>query len=444
LRAAIRPSGSAQPEWPYLIGGLVFSDLACVLLAIGVVTWLRSLPALGGHRPEDDLAFSLLVLPVFSVIFLAQGLYDRQNLLGGTREYAAVVRGCSYGLIAVAFISIGLRRTLSREWLVLSWMLAIVFVGTSRFAIRRLAYSLRRRGRFTVRALVVGANADSVAVARLLEQRGSGVRVVGFLDDYTPTGSAVTAGLTVIGTPSALMPVAKRMGVHEAIVVPQALPWETLEGVLAEVTSSANGVRVHLSAGFYDLLTTGVQLSYRNHIPLLTLNKARLAGFESLFKRSLDCVVAGALGIALLPVVGLTAVRLRLAGARPILERRRVIGRSGQREFGQLSFVSHPVVRSEFIRKLPGLINVLLGDLSLVGPRPVGVDERSATRVPAPVPGLRPGLTGPWRQVKDPAEQALLDLYYVRNYSIWLDLQVLFRRAMVRLPRRPRWRTRAV
>ena len=64
MRAAIRPSGSAQPEWRYLIGGLVFSDLACVLLAIGVVTWLRSLPALGGHRPEDDLSFSLLVLPV--------------------------------------------------------------------------------------------------------------------------------------------------------------------------------------------------------------------------------------------------------------------------------------------------------------------------------------------------------------------------------------------
>jgi lipopolysaccharide/colanic/teichoic acid biosynthesis glycosyltransferase len=420
----------------------VFSDLACVLLAMAMVTWLRSLPALGAHPAEDDLAFSLLVLPVFGVIFLGQGLYHRQNLLGGTREYAAVARGCSYGLIAVTFVSIALRRPLSREWLVLSWMLAIVFVGTARFGIRRLAYSLRRRGRFTVRALVVGANADSVSVARLLEQRGSGVRVVGFLDDYTPTGSAVTGGLRVLGTPSALTQVAKRTGAHEVIVVPQALPWETLQGLLAEVTSAPNGVRVHLSAGFYDLLTTGVRLSYRNHVPLLTLNKARLVGFESLVKRSLDCVAAGALGIALLPIVGVITVRLRLAGARPILKRRRVIGCSG-RQFSQLSFISHRITRSEFVRKLPGLINVLVGDLSLVGPRPVGVDEWSATGVPTPFPSLRPGLTGPWRQVKDPAEQALLDLYYIRSYSIWLDLQVLFRRATVRLPGRRRWRAGA-
>ena len=85
MRAAIRPSGSAQPEWRYLIGGLVLSDLACVLLAMGVVTWLRSLPAVAARPPEDDLTFSLLVLPVFSVIFWAQGLYDRRKLLGGTR-----------------------------------------------------------------------------------------------------------------------------------------------------------------------------------------------------------------------------------------------------------------------------------------------------------------------------------------------------------------------
>ena len=413
----------------------MFSDLACVLLAMGAVTWLRSLPALGQHPPEDDLGFSLLVLPVFGLIFWAQGLYRRQNLLGGTREYAAVVRGCSYGLIAVILISIGLRRTASREWLVLTWLLAIVFVGSARFAIRRFAYGLRRHGRFTVRALVVGADADSVAVARLLGLRGSGMRVVGFLDDYTPTGSAMAGGLKVLGTPSALAQVAKRTGAQEAIVVPQALPWETVQSLLAEVTSAPNGIRVHLSAGFYDLLTAGVQLSYRNHVPLLTLNKARLTGFESLFKRSLDCVAAGALGVALLAVVGVTAFRLRRAGASPILERRRVLGISG-REFDQLSFISHPFTRSELIRKLPGLVNVLLGDLSLVGPRPVGVDERSATRARAPFPGLRPGLTGPWRQAKDPAEQALLDLYYIRSYSIWLDLQVLFRRAIVRLPRR--------
>ena len=83
--------------------------------------------------------------------------------------------------------------------------------------------------------------------------------------------------------------------------------------------------------------------------------------------------------------------------------------------------------------KLPGLVNVLRGQLSLVGPRPIAADDHGTSARGTSILSVRPGLTGPWRQVKDVNEQALLDLYYIRSYSVWLDLQVLFRRITSRL-----------
>src|SRR5207247_7127694 len=87
---------------------------------------------------------------------------------------------------------------------------------------------------------------------------------------------------------------------------------------------------------------------------------------------------------------------------------------------------------SNLLAKLPGLLNVLRGQLSLVGPRPL-TEAETRTLPSMPLTTIQPGLTGPWRQAADPTEQATLDVYYVRSYSVWLDIAVLFERAMFRL-----------
>ena len=103
------------------------------------------------------------------------------------------------------------------------------------------------------------------------------------------------------------------------------------------------------------------------------------------------------------------------------------------RSFRLLAFPPDLAVRSELVRKLPGLWNVLAGQLSIVGPRPLpaGGDLAGSAALQ-----IRPGLTGLWRQAEDHTEQDVLDVYYVRNYSLWLDLQILFARCLSRL-RRP-------
>jgi lipopolysaccharide/colanic/teichoic acid biosynthesis glycosyltransferase len=414
-------------DWLVLRAALAISDALCLLAAFAIASWLASQPALGGHNVDDHRIFILLMLPVLFAIFLTQGLYQRDNLLGGTREYAAVLRACTYGLVALTLASFALRRQVSREWLVLFWAAAALLTGSARFALRRLAYTLRRRGYLTRRAILVGADQDSVALAMHLATPGSGIEVVGFLDEYLPAGSVLGGNLRVLGRPTALRQLAAKTQANEVIVVPQALPWEALQTLMTNAVASANGLPVHLSAGFYDLLTTSVRLSEQNHVPLLTVNKAVLTPFEQVFKLALDYGLSTALLILFSPALLVTAVTARMRGIDHVLERRRVIGRHGIR-FDQLSFSAAAVSRWEFLRKLPGLLNVFGGDLSLVGPRPISESEAHTSSRRAKILTIRPGLTGPWRQADDPEEQALLDLYYIRSYSLWVDLHVLIGR----------------
>jgi len=90
-------------------------------------------------------------------------------------------------------------------------------------------------------------------------------------------------------------------------------------------------------------------------------------------------------------------------------------------------------MRSGFVRRLPSLLNVLAGQMSIVGPHPTTAGNGSVLEQSGHLRALRPGLTGLWRQTEDAAEQLLLDLQYLRSYSVWLDLQILFDRIKVRL-----------
>jgi lipopolysaccharide/colanic/teichoic acid biosynthesis glycosyltransferase len=412
-------------DWRLLTAALLLSDLAAMLVAFylaSLVVWKRGVGINGGN--DSDWLIAVMV-PVLVLLFYWGGLYDPANLLVGAREFGGVFRSSAYGLVLLTLITFVLRWPLSRSWAVLSWAFLTLFVIAARFLIRRVAAFARNHGRLIDRALVVGVDEESVALAEQVNQRGSGMEVVGLLDDYVPAGTELPGGLRVVGTSSALLQVAHRMHVRDAIISPRALPWETLRELVTTSTAHANGLRLHLSAGLYDLLTAGVRFAERNHVPLLTLRKARLSTTERVLKGTLDVSLATVLMVALAPVVGVMMLWQLAHGSRLVIEREPVLGRNGQ-PFKLLRFRSTEPFHSSLIAKFPGLVNVLRGELSLVGPQPAAV----ATSVP---PAIQPGLTGPWRQAIDPAEQSTLDLYYVRSYSVWLDIAVLYERAMVRL-----------
>jgi len=417
-------------DWAWLTVTLVASDLGGVLLAFWLAAALVWRAGVGINGGNDSDWLVVVMVPVLGLIFFAQGLYEPDNLLTGAREFAGVFRASSYGLLAITVITFVLRWPLSRSWTVASWALMTGLVIALRFGIRRVAAALRRRGRLTERAVIVGADEDSIALAQQVNQPGSGMRVVGILDDYIPTGTELPGGLRVVGTSSSLMETTSRLQVHDAIIAPQALPWETLQDLILVSATRANGLQVHLSAGFYDMLTAGVRFSERSHVPLLTLRKARLSPVERAVKAVLDRGLATILLLGLSPALLVMLAWQRRDAGRPLLDRRRVLGARGA-AFDLLSFHSSAPFASNLLAKLPGLLNVLRGQLSLVGPRPIS--EAEARTLTMPLTAIQPGLTGPWRHGADPTEQATLDVYYVRSYSVWLDIAVLFERAMVRL-----------
>jgi exopolysaccharide biosynthesis polyprenyl glycosylphosphotransferase len=223
-----------------------------------------------------------------------------------------------------------------------------------------------------------------------------------------------------------------------------------------------------MSSGLFELVTTGLAIKELAYVPLIGVNRVRLAGPERVMKAAVDYGLTLAGLVALAPVFLLIALVVKLDSPGPVFYRRRVMGLNG-RQFNALKFrtmhtdgdailraspggaalldelaTTHKIkgdpriTRSGwFLRKysldeLPQLFNVLRGDMSLVGPRMISPPELEAYGQWAMnLLTVRPGLTGLWqvsgRSDVPYEERVRLDMFYIRNYSLWLDLQLIFR-----------------
>lgn len=411
----------------------------------------------GGNGDSDvSLAFLLPGAALSLALMLAAGLYRVDDLFGGHREYAGVLRACTFSAFAVLFFAFLLDVELSRGALILSWGFTSVLAGSGRFVFRRVINLRRRSGRFVRRALIAGTDEHAVALAERLASPGSGWHIVGFLDDYQPIGTSVTDGLAVLGDPCAAAVIAERLGASDVILVPHAVSWEAQRDLL-ELAAASDRLSLQLAPGLYHLLAAGARPLEANYVPLLSIERLRITGFDSTLKAALDYGIS----LAALPVLGATLglllVAARVSGGGPVIERRPALGLHS-RPFDLLLLAPPPRNESPSgaagwvwrrrrdaaesrLSKLPILLNVLCGRMSLVGPRALlaasGLPQHPSTPTLLLV---RPGLTGPCHPEGErwsAEEQAIPDVAYVRNYSLWLDLRLLFQ-SLLRMLRRER------
>ncbi|MDY7042424.1 MAG: sugar transferase, partial [Chloroflexota bacterium] len=372
----------ANPLWPYYA---VYSSTFYFQLVVGLIpTWL--------------------------ILFAIYGLYDPRKLLGGVEEYARVVNACTIGIVAVlsySFFFRGLDQDISRGWLLVAWALSLPIAVMGRFAFRRFIYYMRRHGFLHTRTLVVGANDEGRLIVRQWSANPSaGVSVLGFVDDHTSLGTTIE-GRPVLGNCKALKTLVKRLKVDELVVVPTAVERETLLEIYRTLGTN-NGVQVRLSPGLYELFTTGVQVQEVGFVPLVSLNKLRITGADAVLKAVLDYGLAIPALILLAPVFLMIALLVKLGSPGPAIYRRRVVG-TGGREFGAFKFRTmradaddylkqHPelaeelkrtgklkndpritrlgrILRATSLDELPQLFNVLMGQMSLVGPRMISPPE---------------------------------------------------------------------
>jgi exopolysaccharide biosynthesis polyprenyl glycosylphosphotransferase len=441
-------------------------DVLCIVGSM-IAAYLVRFELLNYYAPFSSELYMRLVLAaalVWPIMFAAFRLYSFERLFGGLQEYSGVFNACTagvVGLILYGFVDRGLEDSISRGWIALVWFFSTASVVLVRFGYRRLVYALREQGILVRRALIVGVNEEGEAVAaQLCASPRAGMKVVGFVEPAQ--GQAVAADLPVVGGLKDLSGLAEKLAIDELIVIPTALKREELLGIYRDLGTD-DKLHIRLSSGLYELFTTGIQIKEAGFIPLVSLNQIRITDLDALIKATVDYVGALFGIVVLAPVFLLVAFLVRLDSQGPVVHRRGVVGLHGRR-FDAYKFrtmitgadaylAAHPQLLEEwekngkiendpritrvgqFLRRysldeLPQLVNVLKGEMSLVGPRMITPGElRHFGRWQHNLLTVKPGLTGLW-QISGRAdlsyeERVQMDMRYIRNYTVWLDLQIL-------------------
>lgn len=455
---------------------LVLSDALMVALAFIAAYSLRfplgfALVSDVPQEPSKYLRLVLILIPLWLMLFWLMRLYDSRYLLGGTTEYSKAVNACTSGMMLVVlagFLVDDPESRIARAWLVYAWLLSIVFVCAGRLLLRRIAYRLRRHGFFVARTVIVGVNAEAMALAeQLRNSQGSGMAIVGFIDPQMGVPEEQRQhrylGLPVLGDLESLPEVVQLRGIEEVVIATTALTREQMMQIAGRIVALPN-IAMRLSSGLYEIFTTGMHVTTRNFVPLMSLNRLRLDAIELASKTILDYTIILLSLPFLLPLFLLIAALVKVDSPGPVFYRRRVHGIGGK-EFDALKFRSMVVNGDEILEQrpdlkaelaanhklkddpritrmgkllrrtsldeLPQLINVLLGQMSLVGPRMISPAEKEEYgQMQHNLFTVKPGLTGLWqvsgRSDLSYVERVQIDMHYIRNYSIWLDLQILF------------------
>lgn len=456
-----------QQEQRILIARLLFTDALVVILsfviAYAVRFWLGFSFFDEGTIKPGFYAFVVgALVPAYLAIFHIYGLYNRAHLLGGTTEYARVFNAVTTGLLLVIFISfVQPDFVVARGWLLLAWGLMVVLGITSRFVMRRVIYAQRRSGHFVDRTLIVGANPEGVAVAEQLQHApSSGAQIIGFVDEYLPVGSEPLPGMAVLGGFNTFTSLVTMQEIDTVVIASTGIPRKQLLSIYSGIETIPN-TEVRLASGLFEMLTTGVSVRDEGHVPLIVLNKTRITGIHLFCKSVLDTVIAATALIVLSPLFAILAILIKRDSPGPVIYRRRVVGQGkctfdafklrtmhieGDKlltpeqkqeleEHGKLKEDPRVTRVGAFIRRysideLPQLMNVLRGEMSLIGPRMITSKElEKFGKWQHNLATVKPGLTGLWqvsgRSDLSYEDRVRLDMYYIRNHTIWLDIQIL-------------------
>jgi Undecaprenyl-phosphate glucose phosphotransferase len=397
------------------------------------------------------------ILPLWFVLFRGRGLYEAQRTSSLWREASQVLGATAIGVSVLVVATFFFRSYFySRAVVLLFFGLSFVSVTSSRLTIREFLRVLRRRGYNLRYALVVGGGElAGQVIERIHAHREAGLRVIGVLCDDPGRSGRSIVGVPVFAGTEQIKQVLQRHPVQQVLI---ALPKEDahrLEKILADLDDET--VSIRLVPDLLHVLTLRSSVEDLDGLPMINLRESPLVGWAAVGKRALDIVASGAALLLAAPLLAVIALAIRLTAGRPIFYAQERMGLDG-RVFRMLKFrtmvsdaeaESGPVwtvpddprrtglgafLRRTSLDELPQLWNVLRGDMSLVGPRP----ERPVfiEQFRREIPGymlrhkVKAGLTGwaqvhGWRGNTSLHERVEHDIYYIQNWSLGLDLQIL-------------------
>lgn len=445
------------------VAGLTFAFLVTELLVAG---------ATRQSAPDWRALLFVLVLPAWMIAAKLSGLYDRDEERADHTTADDIVRVFQLVTLGVWVCLVGgwVTSTLTDETsrLIAFWALAVVSVTFARIVARTLC---RRSLVYLQNTVIVGAGEIGQLVGRkLLQHPEYGVNLVGFVDADPKEQRADIEHLRVIGEPSQLPAIVRLFDIERVIVAFSGA--DHAESIALVRSLRDSDVQIDLVPRLFELIGPNVSIHGVEGLPLLGLPQARISRSSRLLKRTLDLTGASIALLLAAPLLAFVAIRIKLDSPGPVFFRQTRVG-FGRREFTLLKFRSmrsdtddaahrdyvralmaeptapsanglYKLDRSDAVTRfgawlrrtsldeLPQLLNVLRGEMSLVGPRPC---------IPYELEHLAPhhfdrflvpaGLTGLWQVTARAhttfAEALEMDVAYARGWSLGLDVALLLR-----------------
>jgi len=433
-------------------------------VAAAMVAAYAMLPSL--YLDADSVASSgyqrvgLLSVPLWLAVFRHYRLYNARHVTERRDEVGRVVHAVGMSALLTALVAYFLDQPVERSWYLMLFGVGVAAMLLERELVRFGFGVLRRRGHCLRPVAVAGTGAEALAMVRAFTERPQlGYSVVGLIGDRDQVVPELADRYPVFDPRSKVVEELRMAGAAGVVVATTDVDAETSNRLIRSLTDA--GIHVEMSSSLLDIDATRLSVRPLGGFAMLYVEPVKRDGWRPVAKRTFDLVVAGVALLLSLPVLIVATVAIKVTSPGSVLYRQERVGYRGRRfeifKFRSMYVDSDrllqqlaeevpagPVVkirrdprvtpagrvlRRLSIDELPQLINVVRGDMSLVGPRPEQPSE-VALWTPQLFDRLRvrPGVTGVWQvngrsAARDTKDR--WDLYYVDNWSVWRDLAIL-------------------
>lgn len=457
----------------YLSIAVAITDVVLINLAMAIAYWLRY--GLQWFAAVDEANFvsysaffpiSLALTILLLGIYKLNGVYNQPRGASWFDEMYRLMTGTATGIILIVFVIVFLFRPLFYSRLIFFYagVLITIFLSTSRLAKRMVRNRLRRRGLGVDRLLIVGAGEVGRTVMRhVVAQPSLGYHVVGFVDDDPEKGKTDIGRFKAYGSTGNIPRLVKELAIDEVIIT---LPWMYHRKIVSIIAQcEREHVRARIVPDMFQMTLSHLNVEDLSGIPMIGVQEISIGSGQMLFKRAMDVTISSVGLIIFLPFFFLVALLIKLDSPGAVFFTQIRVGKGEHlfacykfrsmregaekelEELRELNEADGPIFKirddpritrmGRFLRRtsldeLPQLFNVLMGHMSLVGPRPAPPSEVQRYQ-PWHKRRLEvaPGMTGLWqvsgRSELSFDEMVLLDLYYIENWSPVLDLQIMLR-----------------
>ncbi|MCD6093917.1 MAG: undecaprenyl-phosphate glucose phosphotransferase, partial [Candidatus Omnitrophica bacterium] len=446
-------------------GLFYFIDLLVIFAAWILSYYLRFYASLipvfyGLPDFKQHLFLSLLILPVYAIVFRTIGLYESLRLRQTKWELFNIFKASSLSLLIVIFIIYFFKKGFhySRLTFLCFWVLNILALFFFRGIIREILRALRRRGYNLRHILIVGTDRLAREVAQKINRHLEfGLNIVGFLGRKPEQVGEGIDGIKVLATYADIKNIISEKGIDEVII---ALPFEEeklMRTILGSISNEMVDIKVVPDLSQFFTLRKGVE--ELDGLPIINLRESPLYGWNGVIKRLFDIIGSFIAIMVFSPLMLFIIIVMKFTSPGPIFYKQKRMSLDG-RSFDILKFRSMRVNAEEetgavwtkendprrtrlgvFLRRtsldeLPQFFSVLRGEMSLVGPRPERpvLVEQFRQHIPRYMlrHKIKAGMTGwaqvhGWRGNTSLEKRIEYDLYYIENWSLWLDLKIILK-----------------